>query len=89
MGGFITELKKDNERRIEWIKKYYPADLKQRTSIVTYFQIGYKIGSLFHLDHCKPLFMGGDGIGIHNVQILCVPCHKTKTIKERSSPCKK
>jgi 5-methylcytosine-specific restriction endonuclease McrA len=37
--------------------------------------------SLWELDHIVPLIDGG-GHGLDNLQTLCTPCHKAKTIRE-------
>lgn len=50
---------------------------------VTYYQLGYNTGDKWHVDHMLPLHQGGDGIGLHNVQVLCVACHRRKTVIER------
>lgn len=50
---------------------------------VTLSQIADGTGHLFEIDHIIPLHKGGEGIGVVNIQTLCVECHKRKTIKER------
>jgi 5-methylcytosine-specific restriction endonuclease McrA len=50
---------------------------------VSFFQVGYNTGDKWQIDHIKPIFMGGQGIGIDNIQVLCVPCHSRKTASER------
>lgn len=50
---------------------------------ISYFRLGYNTGTLWHVDHIRPMFNGGDGIGMLNLQVLCVPCHKKKTVEER------
>lgn len=52
---------------------------------ITFFGIGYSTGHVWHVDHIVPLFKGGAGIGLDNVQVLCVPCHHKKTAEERRS----
>ena len=32
----------------------------------------------FHADHIVPLFKGGLDVDL-NMQVLCIPCHDTKT----------
>jgi 5-methylcytosine-specific restriction enzyme A len=34
-----------------------------------------------HYDHILPCALGGKGV-LANLQVLCTPCHKTKTAKE-------
>lgn len=45
--------------------------------------LGDNTGNLWHVDHIIPIFRGGAGVGIENIQVLCVKCHKKKTIRER------
>ncbi|MFV8250231.1 HNH endonuclease [Bdellovibrio bacteriovorus] len=52
-------------------------------SKVSYYQIGDNTGHIHQADHIIPIHKGGAGIDPRNLQILCVPCHKAKTIKER------
>lgn len=35
------------------------------------------------LDHCTPIFKGGQSLGHENHQLLCKECHKHKTVEER------
>lgn len=35
------------------------------------------------LDHCTPIFKGGQSLGHENHQLLCRDCHKIKTVEER------
>lgn len=35
------------------------------------------------LDHCVPIFKGGQSLGHENHQLLCKECHKIKSIEER------
>lgn len=37
------------------------------------------------VDHIIPIFKGGMALGWENIQLLCGPCHRTKTIEERRS----
>lgn len=50
---------------------------------VSYHAIGDNWGEHTQVDHIHPIFKGGDGIGLKNVQVLCYDCHLAKTIKER------
>lgn len=50
---------------------------------LTYFSLGRDTGDIIHTDHKTPLFRGGKGVGIDNIQILCVKCHRRKTALER------
>lgn len=49
---------------------------------VTYFAVGRLIGHLWQLDHVVPLWKGGRGIGLDNVQVICVKCHHVKTAED-------
>lgn len=40
-------------------------------------------GDILHVDHIVSLFHGGDGIGLNNVQVLCVKCHWAKSGHDR------
>lgn len=68
-------------RRIEVLmehqRRHFPNEKK-----VTYGRLGYGTGEYWHVDHIIPIFRGGDGVGLGNIQVLCVPCHKKKTARE-------
>lgn len=51
--------------------------------VVSYFRIGCNTGHIWHVDHINPLFKGGKGVGLENIQVLCVRCHKMKSAAER------
>lgn len=62
-------------------RKYVKTWLKKdHVGPITYWQIGNNTGELWHVDHIVPIYKGGSGIGLKNVQVLCVPCHKKKTV---------
>ena len=42
---------------------------------------GYQLAP--ELDHCVPIFKGGQALGHENHQLLCKQCHKIKSIEER------
>jgi len=50
---------------------------------------GYRIArdslywSLFVVDHIKPIFLGGNEFDENNLQVLCKPCDKKKTAKDK------
>lgn len=50
---------------------------------VSLAQLGSGIGDVVHVDHIVPLFKGGAGFGLSNIQVICVACHRQKTIEER------
>jgi hypothetical protein len=50
---------------------------------VSYHAIGDNWGEETQVDHIHPIFKGGDGIGLKNIQVLCRECHKRKTVEER------
>lgn len=56
-------------------------DLKEDS--ISLYQIGYGTGDTIQVDHIIPIFMGGQSLGVENIQILCKPCHKQKTTMER------
>lgn len=49
-----------------------------------YWHLGDNTGHIIQVDHKEAIFRGGDGIGLENIQVLCLQCHKDKTKKERS-----
>lgn len=57
--------------------------LGDEPKLVKLITLNWRFGHRVHLDHIVPLFKGGHGIDPGNLQILCVPCHKLKTIEER------
>lgn len=57
-----------------------PAHIKSR---VSYFHIGVNTGDIWHVDHIVPIHKGGRGIGFDNIQVICVECHKKKTVRDR------
>jgi len=79
--AFIPIQYERNLASIERQRKF--ADVSKMTPTVKYFHIGSLIGSRFDLDHKIPIFKGGSGIGLENVQVICAGCHKIKTSKER------
>lgn len=36
----------------------------------------------FIVDHIRPLSMGGEPFALSNLQLLCVECHRLKTVKD-------
>lgn len=52
---------------------------------VSLWRLGQNTGHIWQVDHVVPIFRGGSGIGLENVQVLCVKCHTKKTIRERKS----
>jgi 5-methylcytosine-specific restriction endonuclease McrA len=61
----------------DYAKKY-----KMEDGLVSYFQIGDNTGDRWQVDHIIPIHNGGAGVGLSNVQVLCVECHKKKTARE-------
>ena len=68
--------------------KNMPDEWKVKTK-VTYHSVGYDTGYLWNVDHVVPLHLGGSGIGLENIQVICVPCHEKKTAGENSSRLKR
>lgn len=50
---------------------------------ISLYYLGYGTGDQWQTDHIVPVHQGGKGIDPANLQVLCVECHKTKTIEER------
>lgn len=86
---FEDQVKEKIDRKIASSKKYYG---ETATTVgppghfdkVSFWQIGYGTGDRWHTDHIVALQHGGEGIGMENLQILCVPCHHKKTARENS-----
>lgn len=53
------------------------------TEKVSLAMLGDCTGHLWHVDHIIPIFRGGRGVCIENVQVLCVKCHTRKSARER------
>ncbi len=51
--------------------------------ISAFYWIGYKIGQEMDMDHIKPIYKGGVGLGFNNHQVICRPCHHRKTAIDR------
>lgn len=47
------------------------------------WMLGQNTGDTWHVDHIIPIFRGGRGVCLENIQVLCVNCHKKKTARER------
>lgn len=45
--------------------------------------LGDGTGHLWQVDHIIPIFRGGRGVCIENIQVLCEPCHRKKSARER------
>lgn len=48
--------------------------------------LGDGTGHRWQVDHIIPIFRGGRGVCIENIQVLCEPCHRKKTARERRTP---
>ena len=55
----------------------------EKTPEQLFYNIGYKISREMDMDHIRPIFKGGVGIGFRNHQVICRPCHHKKTAAER------
>lgn len=53
-----------------------------KDSRVTYYQVGDTLGRMLHIDHTVPIGMGGHGTDLANLQVVCVGCHKKKSMAE-------
>lgn len=69
----------DRRWRDQHTKPSYNSRWEPDDSPVSYFWCGYGTGDRLQVDHIIPLHKGGDGVGLHNVQVLCIDCHKEKT----------
>src|SRR5690606_12121096 len=47
--------------------------------------LGRDNGHIWQVDHIVPIHKGGIGVGLDNVQVLCVDCHHRKTAEDRRS----
>lgn len=72
------------ERRVRW-KKLFPKEsfAPGLEAPITLNSIGQNTGHLWQVDHIIPIFRGGRGVCIENLQVLCVNCHRKKTARER------
>lgn len=52
---------------------------------VSLAMLGDCTGDRWHVDHIIPIFRGGRGVCIENIQVLCVKCHHRKTARERNA----
>jgi hypothetical protein len=68
-------------KRIDESRRRYSPDPTGRTLL---WRIGYGTGDLWHVDHVIPIHKGGNGVGLDNVQVICVKCHFRKTAKDNS-----
>lgn len=50
---------------------------------VSYWKVGYNTGHIWEVDHIVPIYKGGASVGLTNIQVICVECHRKKTIAER------
>lgn len=85
---FVEKIKKKVERYERYIANGSKPDWEYVYGHITdpnlnYFQLGYGFGSVVHIDHIVPIFKGGAGIGLDNIQVICVGCHHQKTASER------
>jgi hypothetical protein len=66
----------------EYFAARFP-DFFRSSDKISYYRIGNNTGDRWQVDHIQPIFKGGVGLGLRNIQVLCVPCHKAKTKRER------
>lgn len=78
--SFEEEIRK---RIQHYLKMFAQGYYKWSKGKVSLHYIANNMGHIFSADHIKPLFLGGFGLGLHNIQVLSSKCHETKTIKER------
>lgn len=69
--------------RYDKFKKTYPEDSDYWSEPVTYHSVGDNTGHIWQVDHIVPLFKGGHGLDLDNIQVLCTECHRRKTTEER------
>lgn len=85
---FDCEITRRIEGCLAWIERHakdHPRSAMEKPEFVTFHSLGNGTGELWHVDHILPIFKGGQGVGLENIQVLCVPCHKQKTVRERST----
>lgn len=79
----INYLKERDERNSDERRKELGLMLWPDKTPYTY--IFHNTGWFIQVDHIHPIFRGGSGIGLHNIQVLCIDCHKEKTRLENIS----
>ena len=71
-------------RRADWERMAKQYGWKEKFEI-TYHALGNNTGHVIQVDHIVPIFKGGAGIGLDNIQVICAQCHFDKTAMERRS----
>jgi 5-methylcytosine-specific restriction endonuclease McrA len=79
--GFIFE--QEIKKKIETYKAHWPESFAKEGKI-SLFYLSFNRGFVWQADHIIPIHKGGVGLGLNNIQILCVDCHQDKTNRERS-----
>lgn len=65
------------------LEKEYPGEAwAKASSKASLWRIGNRMGHIVEVDHVVPIHLGGSGVGLQNVQALCVPCHRRKSAEE-------
>ena len=86
--SFEDQIAKKIEEKFEWINRVgslFGGRKRETDPIrgVSLHSLGYGTGDLWQTDHIVPIHKGGKGIDPANLQVLCVPCHKSKTKYDR------
>lgn len=72
------------KRRLQTLREYKDEPWANKITLPGILAaIGVKAAAKMDMDHIKPIFKGGIGLGIRNHQVICRNCHKQKTISER------
>lgn len=65
---YLSDPKRDTKRDWWWVAAKWPRDVYRRW---------------WEMDHVTAVDDGGGCCGLDNLQTLCVPCHKKKTVEQR------
>lgn len=80
----VRKIIRDHHAHNVRMKELYKDFRKAIGTEVSYHQVGYNTGDIWHVDHRIPIHQGGRGIGFDNIQVICVECHREKTARENS-----
>jgi 5-methylcytosine-specific restriction endonuclease McrA len=75
----------DFEKRLKHYIETYPQFWAKKQKLTLHY-FSFNKGWKWQADHIKPIFLGGQGLGLDNIQVLCTDCHKRKTKTELQAP---